>query len=137
MPCPASSTSISAHEVCKNDRFDYKFGLNEQLDHTPHSGDRGPVTHFYAIAKFRDGGHHFENALCDILYMQRLVRPGGLVIVDDAWMPAIRAAAAYFESNLGLTREEHADLPAAKRFIVLRTPEKPVKRAWDHFAEFR
>lgn len=86
---------------------------------------------------FVDGGHHFENAFCDILFMQRLVRPGGLVIVDGAWMPAILAAAMYFEANLGMTREDQPGIPDAKRFIVLRTPEKPVKRAWDHFAEFR
>jgi recombination protein RecT len=52
--------SISAHEVCANDSFTYKFGLNERLDHVPASGDRGAVVYFYAIAKFRGGGHHFD-----------------------------------------------------------------------------
>jgi len=52
--------SINAHEVCKNDRFAYAFGLDEKLEHVPASGDRGPITHFYAVAKFKGGGHHFE-----------------------------------------------------------------------------
>src|SRR5581483_7497984 len=39
--------SISAHEVCKNDRFFYSFGLNERCEHVPADGDRGEVTHFY------------------------------------------------------------------------------------------
>ncbi len=52
--------SIAAHEVRENDRFDYAFGLNERCEHVPANGDRGEVTHYYAIAKFKDGGHHFD-----------------------------------------------------------------------------
>lgn len=52
--------SISAHEVCRNDKFDYAFGLNERLEHIPASGERGEVTHFYAVAKLVGGGHAFE-----------------------------------------------------------------------------
>lgn len=52
--------SINAHEVCKADHFAYAFGLEEKLDHVPASGERGPITHFYAVAKFKGGGHHFE-----------------------------------------------------------------------------
>lgn len=52
--------SISAHEVCKKDHFEYAFGLNERLEHIPAQGDRGEVIAFYAIAKFKDGGHHFD-----------------------------------------------------------------------------
>lgn len=82
-----------------------------------------------------DGGHLFENAFLDIYYMHRLVRPGGLIVVDDLWMPAIRAAVSYATLNLGLTREDQPD-PAARRFAVLRTPTAPVSRPWDHFVPF-
>ena len=52
--------SIAAHEVCKNDHFDYMYGLVERLEHKPADGDRGEVTHFYAVAHMKDGGHAFE-----------------------------------------------------------------------------
>lgn len=53
-------SSIQAHEVCENDEFEYAYGLNEKLHHIPAEGDRGEITHFYAYAKFKDGGHVFE-----------------------------------------------------------------------------
>jgi len=53
-------TSIQAQAVHENDDFIYRFGLNEALDHTPAAGDRGEITHFYAIAKFKDGGYHWD-----------------------------------------------------------------------------
>jgi recombination protein RecT len=52
--------SIAAHEVCQNDHFDYMYGLVERLEHKPAEGDRGPITHFYAVAHMKDGGHAFE-----------------------------------------------------------------------------
>ncbi len=52
--------SISAHEVCENDEFDCRYGLNEVLDHKPAMGERGAVVAFYAMAKLKDGGHAFE-----------------------------------------------------------------------------
>lgn len=53
-------TSIQAQAVYEGDFFDYQFGLNERLDHKPAEKERGEVTHFYAIAKFKDGGHHWD-----------------------------------------------------------------------------
>lgn len=52
--------SISAHEVCENDAFDYSYGLDEHLSHRPAMEDRGDVIAFYAVAKLKDGGHSFE-----------------------------------------------------------------------------
>ena len=52
--------SISAHEVCANDDFQYEYGLDEKLVHKPALGDRGDVIAFYAVAKLVGGGHAFE-----------------------------------------------------------------------------
>lgn len=52
--------SISAHEVREHDRFEYEYGLNEVLTHKPAHDERGEITCFYAYAKFKDGGHHFD-----------------------------------------------------------------------------
>lgn len=84
---------------------------------------------------FVDGGHHYEHVFLDTYFMTRLVRPGGLIVVDDVWMPAIRTAVDYFVTNLGLRIEPILE-PGAKRFVALRLPDKPQKRAWDFFAPF-
>lgn len=52
--------SIEAHEVCENDEFSYSYGLNDNLEHKPLlRGERGRVYAYYAMAKFKDGGHAF------------------------------------------------------------------------------
>ncbi len=52
--------SISAHEVREHDEFEYEYGLNEVLSHKPAHDERGEIVCFYAYAKFKDGGHHFD-----------------------------------------------------------------------------
>jgi predicted O-methyltransferase YrrM len=61
---------------------------------------------------FVDGDHRFEGVFLDLYFMTRLVKRGGLVVVDDMWMPAVRTAVAYVEKNLGATLEPDA-LPNA------------------------
>ena len=101
---------------------------------------------------FVDGDHRFESALGDIVFMDHLVKPGGLIVVDDMWMPGVRLAVAYVERNLDLRLERDA-LPSGfswrrrsklRRGIpdgtggmaVLRTPKDPPPRPWDRFDEF-
>jgi recombination protein RecT len=52
--------SLSARSVYENDRFDYSYGLHEDLVHQPATGERGELTHAYAVAKLKDGGIQFE-----------------------------------------------------------------------------
>src|SRR3954471_12612712 len=52
--------SINAQAVHRNDHFEYAYGLNERLEHVPAGGDRGEISHFYAYARFKDGGHCFD-----------------------------------------------------------------------------
>ena len=54
-------TSIETNIVYANDRFDLKLGLDTSVEHVPTlDGDRGAPRLVYGVAKFRDGGHHFE-----------------------------------------------------------------------------
>ena len=54
-------TSIETNIVYANDRFDLKLGLETSVEHVPNlDGDRGAPRLVYGVAKFRDGGHHFE-----------------------------------------------------------------------------
>jgi hypothetical protein len=52
--------SINAQAVHRNDQFEYAYGLSERLEHIPAAGDRGEIIHFYAYAKLKDGGYHFD-----------------------------------------------------------------------------
>jgi recombination protein RecT len=52
--------SISAQAVYANDEFSYEYGLEEHCKHVPAEGDRGEITHFYAVAKLVGGGYAFE-----------------------------------------------------------------------------
>jgi predicted O-methyltransferase YrrM len=97
---------------------------------------------------FVDGDHRFEGVFLDLYFMTRLVRPGGLVVVDDMWMPAVRTAVAYVERNLAVTMETDA-LPNAFRWrrrplsrgvpggsgdtAVLRLPKERPALRWDEF----
>jgi predicted O-methyltransferase YrrM len=48
-----------------------------------------------------DGDHSFQAIFLDLCFADRLVRPRGLVIVDDLWIRAIRLAVSYAERNFG------------------------------------
>ncbi|MEV7756001.1 class I SAM-dependent methyltransferase [Streptomyces griseofuscus] len=56
---------------------------------------------FSADAAFVDGSHHFHNVFVDLHFLGEIVRPGGIVLLDDVWWPSVGAAVAYFETNLG------------------------------------
>lgn len=53
--------TIGAHVVHENDRFSYRLGDEEMIDHEPLlTGDRGDPVIVYAIAKTKDGGIYRE-----------------------------------------------------------------------------
>jgi predicted O-methyltransferase YrrM len=97
---------------------------------------------------FVDGDHRFEGVFLDVYYMTRLVRAGGLIVVDDMWLPSVRTAVAYVEKNLRATLEPNA-LPNGFRWrrrplgrgvprgtgdaAVLRLPNERPEARWDEF----
>ncbi|WP_026678189.1 recombination protein RecT [Fictibacillus gelatini] len=52
--------NIYAYTVHENDEFEYALGLHPKLEHKPATGNRGKMTHAYAVAHFKDGGYQFE-----------------------------------------------------------------------------
>ncbi|EJS3803098.1 recombination protein RecT [Pseudomonas aeruginosa] len=52
--------SLTARTVHQNDQFSYRYGLDEDVQHVPGEGERGVMTHVYAVAKLKDGGVQFE-----------------------------------------------------------------------------
>lgn len=58
---------------------------------------------FVADAAFVDGSHRFHEVFVDLYFLRKLVRPGGLIVLDDNWAPSVRTAAHYYERNLDFT----------------------------------
>lgn len=62
-------SNIIAQEVCKNDEFTVDWSGEVPFHHKPKmDGDRGEVTHFWALARFKDGGFHWDYmSIADVL----------------------------------------------------------------------
>ena len=53
-------SSIQAHVVRENDKFEYSYGLEPTLSHVPALADRGAPVSVYAVFKTKDGGFGFK-----------------------------------------------------------------------------
>jgi len=102
-----------------------------------------------ADAAFVDGSHRFHEVFTDLYFLRRIVRPGGLIVVDDDWTPSVRTAVRYYEINLGWsvvrdafaggTRRAVGDDPAAgtvPRCRALRLPDPQVEPPFEDFRPF-
>lgn len=85
---------------------------------------------------FVDGNHRFDGVFVDLVFLGRLVRPGGIVFLDDYQLPAVARAASFFLTNLGWTLEEVSAWDDLHRWAVLRTSPDPDTRPFDHFVDF-
>ncbi|MGV9563430.1 class I SAM-dependent methyltransferase [Streptomyces sp. NPDC003480] len=56
-----------------------------------------------ADAAFVDGSHRFHEVFVDLYFLRKIVRPGGLIVIDDDWAPSVRTALHYYQRNLGWT----------------------------------
>jgi GrpB-like predicted nucleotidyltransferase (UPF0157 family)/predicted O-methyltransferase YrrM len=85
---------------------------------------------------FVDGNHRFDGVFVDLVYLGRLVRPGGILFVDDYQLPAVARAASFFTKNLGWVLEELSPADSLHQWAVLRTAEVPDTRPFDFFVNF-
>jgi hypothetical protein len=86
-----------------------------------------------ADAAFVDGSHIFHNVFVDLAYLRNLVRPGGLVILDDCDLPSVATAVRYFERNAGWLEEP---IQQGTRIRAYRLPSPPVEPSFDDFKPF-
>lgn len=86
-----------------------------------------------ADAAFVDGSHIFHNVFVDLFYLRELVRPGGLVILDDCNYPSVATAVRYFEVNTGWQPEP---IPAATRLCAFRLPNPRTEPNFESFKPF-
>jgi predicted O-methyltransferase YrrM len=85
---------------------------------------------------FVDGNHRFDGVFVDLVYLRRLVRPGGIVFVDDHQLAAVEKAVSFFVANLGWKVEEVSTRDPLHHWAVLRTSTVDDARPFDHFVDF-
>jgi predicted O-methyltransferase YrrM len=98
---------------------------------------------FTADAAFVDGSHRFHEVFTDLYFLRKIVRPGGLVVLDDHWWPSVRTASRYFETNMGWLAvpdvfDGGATDPATglPRLRALRLPDPSFEPSFEDFRPF-
>ncbi|MGV9247202.1 class I SAM-dependent methyltransferase [Streptomyces sp. NPDC003710] len=102
-----------------------------------------------ADAAFVDGSHRFHEVFVDLYFLRKIVRPGGLIVVDDDCAPSVRTAVHYYEQNLGWTEiadtfpSEAAPTAGAgsrgasrTRCKALRLPDPSFEPSFEEFRTF-
>jgi predicted O-methyltransferase YrrM len=88
---------------------------------------------FVADAAFVDGSHIFHNLFVDLYFLRELVRPSGLIIMDDCQWQSVATAVGYFEVNTGWRRQA-IDQPT--RLRAFRLPDPGVEPSFEEFKPF-
>lgn len=88
---------------------------------------------FVADAAFVDGSHIFHNVFVDLSYLREVVRPDGLIVVDDCHWPAVATAVRYFELNTGWRPEPMSE---NTRLRAYRLPDPPAEPSFEDFRPF-
>lgn len=83
-----------------------------------------------------DGSHRFDAVFVDLYYLGRLVRPGGVIFLDDYQLPGVSRAAAFFTANLGWDTEQVSTAEDRHHWAVVRTSTSPDTRPYDYLADF-
>ncbi len=82
---------------------------------------------------FVDGNHRFERVFLDLFYLGYMVKPGGIIILDDYNRPGIRRAVSFYVTNLNWIIVEANE---NGHQVVLRTNKDADNRDGNYFVEF-
>jgi predicted O-methyltransferase YrrM len=88
---------------------------------------------FVADAAFVDGSHIFHNVFVDLFFLRELVRPGGLIVLDDCRWPSVATAVTYYETNTGWQAEP---IDRETRLRAYRLPNPRIEPSFERFAPF-
>ena len=80
---------------------------------------------------FIDGNHRFDDVLVDFYLADQVLKPGGIMALDDIWMPSIRTVASFVLNN----RAYRPVQQRSGRMAVLQK-QKDDDRDWRHFLPF-
>jgi predicted O-methyltransferase YrrM len=84
---------------------------------------------------FIDGRHLFDWVLLDFFYIDQMLEKGGIVVIDDLWMPGVRKAVSFIlkNSHYRLVRPPvKRHVPVWKRMLrsCRRIAQNPLGRDW-------
>jgi recombination protein RecT len=78
---------LDTQAVHEHDRFTWRLGLDPVLEHEPATGDRGKVTHYYAVARLTNGATPFVVLTADEVKRLRGGKVGTQGVADPMhWM---------------------------------------------------
>jgi predicted O-methyltransferase YrrM len=89
---------------------------------------------FVADAAFVDGSHIFHNVFVDLYFLREIVRPGGLIVLDDCDWASVATAVRYFELNTAWTPHP---IGTPTRLRAFRLPSPRFEPAFEDFKPFR
>jgi predicted O-methyltransferase YrrM len=115
-------------------------GVAEMVEHHPEQSEIA-LPRFLGEGRsfdlaFVDGNHRFDGVFIDLIFLGRLLRPGGIVFADDYQLPAVARAASFCLTNLGWILEEVSATDDLHRWAVLRTSTVPDTRPFDYYVDF-
>lgn len=111
---------------------------------------------------FIDGWHTFDYAMLDFFYLDRMLKVGGVIVLDDVWMPGVKKVARYILANRNYLiykamegfKESHASAFASLFYLLTRLFSSHIlkvvingrflalekiandTRPWNHYREF-
>jgi predicted O-methyltransferase YrrM len=88
---------------------------------------------FVADAAFVDGSHIFHNVFVDLYFLREIVRPGGLIVLDDCDWVSVATAVRYFELNTHWTPHP---IGTPTRLRAFRLPSPRFEPAFEDFKAF-
>lgn len=99
---------------------------------------------------FIDGDHRFDGAFVDLVFVHKLLKPGGVMAVDDTELDAVHLACRFAETNWGYTcvgghsdrenegpgRHRYRNTRPRAQVSAYRKPMEEAERNQLHFASF-
>jgi hypothetical protein len=81
---------------------------------------------------FIDWNHKFDSAIIDFSLAAPVCALNGYIVLDDAWMPAIKKALAFIRLN----RKDFSEIPSLLPSVAVFRKTGTDERKWDHFVQF-
>jgi hypothetical protein len=97
---------------------------------------------------FIDGNHRFDHVFVDLFYIDRLLKPSGVVVLDDCFLNSVHFACRFVQTNYGYSAVaqypptsialDDEVSPAAWRpsMRAMRKPTEPPPSSKFHFVRF-
>ena len=84
---------------------------------------------------FMDDGHKLDDNIVELYAVSKLLSIGGLLILHDTWLPAVKKTMAFIDTNLAFL-EHMVSRDRGTQNMAIYVKRRPDMRAWNDFKEF-